>query len=232
MVLTKKEWSTFMIHSCTIALSCSQALDRHAAVSVGNNAISCHSGGRETIRTEINWAEIHSGNVPVTGSGCIWLDAHTTRLVSVTDQWKGSWVMLSFLEVICVRRDKDACQSQEKELEIQMNMLRVWISCFVLTYNHLFSYIYCSSLRCWITSWPLWSLSSMEWASFESTSPTARTRSALNSFHYTVEEYFYVCVYACMFFHLNVSSPVKLLFRLTVKKHCFCFIVCSTYRVH
>lgn len=131
-----------MIHDCTIALRCSQALGRHAAVSVGNNAISCHSGGHETIRTEINWAEIHSGNVPVTGSGCIWLDAHTTRLVSVTDQWKGSWVMLSFLEVICVRRDKDACQSQKKELEIKMNMLRVWISCFVLTYKSSSLFIY------------------------------------------------------------------------------------------
>lgn len=115
----------------------------------------------------------------------------------------------------------------------KMNMLRIWISCFVLTSNtihHLFSYIICSSLRCWITSWPLWSLSSMEWVSFESTSPTARTRSALDSFHYTVEEYLYVCVY--MFFHLDVSSPVKLLFRLTIKKHCFYFIGCSTYRVH
>jgi len=68
----------------------------------------------------------------------------------------------------------------------------------------------------------------MEWASFESTSLTARTRSVLDSFHYTVEEYKYMY----MFFHLVVSSLVKLLFRLTVKKHCFCFIVCSTYMVH
>lgn len=61
----------------------------------------------KTIKTEINQAEINSGNVPVTGSGCVWLDAHTKRIVSVTDQWKSSWVMLSFLEVICVWRDKD-----------------------------------------------------------------------------------------------------------------------------
>lgn len=60
----------------------------------------------KTKRIGINQAEINSGNVPVTGSGCVWLDAHTKRLVSVTVQRKSSWIMLSFF-IICVLRDKD-----------------------------------------------------------------------------------------------------------------------------
>lgn len=57
-------------------MSCSRAFDRHTAASVAvmapGEATFCHLGGRETIRT--NRAEIH--DVPVTGSECVWLDAH------------------------------------------------------------------------------------------------------------------------------------------------------------
>ncbi len=157
-------------------------------------ATSCHLGGRETIRT--NQAEIH--NALVTGSRFVWLDAHANGLVtschrSMQGFLGNAFILGSYLRLKGQRRWVHTCQSEEKELGTNQINIRMWTSCSVLTSKRDYNwYIFCfSSLRCWITSWPLWSLSSMEWVSFASTSLTARTRFEPDSFLSAVEQ----CVY-------------------------------------